>query len=163
MSTSSPQSASNLPVTAEPGTRHDGWTRARQAAFLRSLAASHSVAKAAREVGMSRQSAYSLRARLKGEPFDHAWHAALRCRIDELAETALERALNGVEVPHYYKGELVGTSRKFDERLTIALLAMRDSLRAPRPPSTHPAFAYPPEDFPGLVERVECGSERWRD
>ncbi|MCB1719955.1 MAG: hypothetical protein KDK05_32950, partial [Candidatus Competibacteraceae bacterium] len=45
--------------------RHDGWTPARQAAFLRELAASHCVSAAARAVGMSRQSAYALRARLK--------------------------------------------------------------------------------------------------
>ncbi|MEE4537708.1 MAG: hypothetical protein V2J51_04355, partial [Erythrobacter sp.] len=112
---------------AHPG-RHDGWTPARQATFLRALASTQSVAKAARAAGMSRQSAYGLRARLKGEPFDLAWHAAMRCRFDALAEAAMERALNGVEVPHFHKGELIHTSRRFDERLTVALLAMRDRL-----------------------------------
>lgn len=34
----------------------------------------------------------------------------------------LERALNGVEVPVFCNGEQVGSYRKFDERLTIALL-----------------------------------------
>jgi len=43
------------------------------AEFLRQLAATHSVSAAARSVGMSRQSAYKLRDRLKGEPFDIAW------------------------------------------------------------------------------------------
>tara|TARA_A100001391_G_scaffold139407_2_gene97652 strand:- start:952 stop:1491 length:540 start_codon:yes stop_codon:yes gene_type:complete len=142
--------------------RHDGWTRDRQAMFLRELAATHCVSAAAQAVGMSRQSAYALRARLKGEPFDRAWQAALLNRFDELAEAAMDRALKGVEVPHYYKGELVGTSRKFDERLAIALLAMRDSFRpTPAPYRTHPAADYRPDDFGPLIERVEHGPQTW--
>lgn len=149
-----------LAVAAHPG-RHDGWTRERQSTFLRALAGTHSVAEAARIAGMSRQSAYALRARLRGEPFDLAWIAALRCRIDALAEAALERALNGVEVPHYYKGELVGTSRRYDERLTVALLAMRDRFMPPAVPQWHDASAYPADDFVGLLERVAQGPETW--
>ncbi|MEE4539723.1 MAG: hypothetical protein V2J51_14690 [Erythrobacter sp.] len=141
--------------------RHDGWTRERQAVFLEALASMHSVAKAARAAGKSRQSAYALRARLKGEPFDLAWNAALRCRFDALAEAALDRALNGVEVPHYYKGELVGTSRRYDERLTVALLAMRDGFRPPRVPPSHRASDYGPDDFGRLLERVKEGPATW--
>lgn len=111
---------------------------------------------------MSRQSAYALRARLKGEPFDLAWQSALVCRFDALAEAAMERALNGVEVPHYYKGELVGTSRRFDERLTIALLAMRASLAPGAPPyPSHPSARFAGYDFGRLVARVEQGPESW--
>jgi hypothetical protein len=44
--------------------RHDGWTPKRQLDFLAALARSRSVTKAARAVGMSRESAYRLRARL---------------------------------------------------------------------------------------------------
>ena len=82
-----------------------------------------SVAAAARSVGMSRQSAYRLRNRVRGSTFDLAWEAAFRHGFDQLAQAALERALNGVEVPHYHKGELIGTSRRYDERLTLALLS----------------------------------------
>lgn len=137
------------------------WTPERQAAFLNALAATHSVTKAARAVGMSRQSAYKLRARLKGEPFDRAWTAALLCRFDALAEAAMDRALNGVEVPHLYQGELVHTSRKYDERLTIALLAMRERFHPPRAPGYNPASHYGPADFGDLVARVEQGPETW--
>ncbi|MEP5938113.1 MAG: hypothetical protein ABJ239_07295 [Erythrobacter sp.] len=138
------------------------WTQARQAAFLRALASSHSVTEAARAVGMTRQSAYALRARLKREPFDLAWQAALQCRFDALAEAAMERALNGVEVPHFYQGELIHTSRRYDERLTVALLAMRDRF-APRqlPPSYHNQSGYSAEGFGALVHRVEQGPETW--
>lgn len=152
----------DTPTTAlTAAQRHDGWTPARQSTFLQMLASSQSVAQAARAAGMSRQSAYGLRARLKGEPFDLAWEAALRCRFDALAEAAMERALHGVEVPHFYKGEHIGTSRKFDERLTVALLMMRDRFDPPYMGSTHPGFDYRDGEFGKLVERVETGPDTW--
>ena len=141
--------------------RSDGWSPERQAIFLRALASTQSVADAARAAGKSRQSAYALRARLRGEPFDRAWHAALQCRFDALAEAALERAMHGVEVPHYYKGEMVGTSRRYDERLTVALLAMRDRFGPPAAPQWHLSNQYDPGDFGALVDRVEEGPETW--
>jgi hypothetical protein len=151
----------SLPATsADP--RHGGWTPARQAAFLRELAATHNVSAAARAVGMGRQSAYKLRARLRGTPFDRAWEAAFAERFDVLAEAALDRALNGVEVPHYYNGELVGTSRRYDERLTLALLAMRQGLvRKPRYDFL-PEAAFETGDLAALADRVERGPPHWR-
>jgi len=139
------------------------WTPPKMAEFLRQLSATQSVAAAARSVGMGRQSAYKLRARLKGQPFDLAWQCAIRRTYDALAEAALDRALHGVEVPHFHKGELVHTSRRYDERLTVALLAMRGALA----PTPYGAGAYNPEslpadDFERLVRRVEDGPERWR-
>jgi hypothetical protein len=71
---------------------------------------------------MSRQSAYRLRSRLKGGAFDLAWDVAFHHSYDNLAHAALERAMNGVEVPIFFKGEQVGSYRRFDERLTVALL-----------------------------------------
>lgn len=60
------------------------WTRAKALAFLHALARGRSVAAAAREVGMSRQSAYRLRERL-GEGFAEVWDEALqlarRCKV----------------------------------------------------------------------------------
>jgi hypothetical protein len=145
-----------------PSNRADGWTPARQVQFLRELAATHSVSAAARAVGMSRQSAYQLRARLRGEPFDLAWDQAFDSSYDALAEAAMERAANGVEVPHYHQGELIGTSRRYDERLTIALLSMRASLRRPPAPSWHPASVFSASHkFRALVQRVEHGPETW--
>ncbi|MEZ5681651.1 MAG: hypothetical protein R3E14_10190 [Erythrobacter sp.] len=156
--------AETLPATIETGagrTRHDGWTQARQAAFLRELSATHSVSAAARAVGMSRQSAYRLRARLRGTPFDKGGAAAFVSRFDVLAEAALDRALNGVEVPHYYNGELVGTSRRYDERLTLALLAMRTSFIRPPSYPDAPDEAFGSEDLAALADRVERGPEEW--
>lgn len=139
------------------------WTREKQAEFLRQLAATHCVSRAAKSVGMARQSAYRLRNRLKGEPFDIAWAAAFRRQYDVLAEAALARALNGVEVPHYYKGELVGTHRVFDERLTVALLAMQERLTPIAPDRHAEQELYHPDDFEALVERVADGEELWAE
>ncbi|AOR77886.1 hypothetical protein BES08_14840 [Novosphingobium resinovorum] len=52
------------------------WTRARVHAFVAALARTGGVAAAAREVGMSRQSAYRLRARL-GPQFAEVWDEGL--------------------------------------------------------------------------------------
>ncbi|MCR2832975.1 hypothetical protein [Parerythrobacter lacustris] len=102
------------------------WTGAKMAGFIDALAGSHSVAEAARSVGMSRQSAYRLRARLRDTTFDHAWEAAYQHGFNQLAQSVLERAINGVEVPHYYQGELIGTSRRYNDSLALALLRNRD-------------------------------------
>ena len=111
---------------------------------------------------MSRQSAYQLRTRMQSKPFAKAWEAAFLTRFDVLAEAALDRALNGVEVPHYYNGELIGTSRKYDERLTLAMLATRNSFRPSTPYSGDPTAAFEPDEFAALIERVEHGPEEWR-
>ena len=57
--------------------RHDGWSVARQCAFLVQLYLTGSVATAARSVGMSRASAYRLRARPEARSFAHAWDRVL--------------------------------------------------------------------------------------
>ena len=114
-------SAASAEAPAPGGPR---WSARKQTEFLRALAATHSVKAAARAVGMSRQSAYRLRSRLKGQAFDFAWDEAFHHSYHNLPYAALERAMNGTEVPHYYKGELIGTSRRYDERLTVALLKL---------------------------------------
>ena len=144
-----------------PPERHDGWTSHKQARFLRELAATHCVSAAARAVGMGRQSAYKLRNRLKGEPFDIAWQAAFRRQYDALAEAVLERAIHGVEVPHFYKGELIHTSRRYDERAAVALLALRARLLQFAHSYGAEAEGIEPDDFDILCARVEYGDELW--
>ena len=142
--------------------RHDGWTAPKQAKFLRVFAATGNVSLAAREVGMTRQSAYKLRARLKGEPFDHAWEAAFGTGYDRLAEAALERAINGTEVPHYHQGELVGTHRRYDERLALGLLAHRPGAPARRQPLPRVALDCV-GDLGLMSDRVAHGPESWAE
>ncbi len=138
--------------------RHDSWPLATQAAFLRALSATHSVSEAAGSVGRSRQSAYRLRSRLKGQPFDLAWEVAFHHSYDVLAHAALERALNGVEVPVYYKGELVDTYRRFDERLTVALLSRFTNGGNPAFGRLGPMAERHARDFESLLAKVESGA-----
>jgi hypothetical protein len=148
----------DTPVTTTPKhARHDSWPLGTQAAFLRALSATHSVAQAAQSVGRSRQSAYRLRSRLKGQPFDLAWEVAFHHSYDVLAHAALERALNGVEVPVYYRGELVDTYRRFDERLTVALLGRFTQGGNPGFGRLGPMAGRHARDFESLLAKVESG------
>ena len=74
------------------GRAHE-WTRAKMREFLRALAATASVSQAAQQVGMSRQSAYDLRARLVGRPFDLAWEVALKHASKERSGERPERRI----------------------------------------------------------------------
>jgi hypothetical protein len=143
--------------------RGDRWNKPKMGEFLRQLAATHSVSAAARAVGMSRKSAYKLRARLKGQPFDIAWEAAFRHGFDELAHAALELALEGEEVPHYHQGELKGTHRKRNPNLMIQLLKMRNRDGAPMLGRYGAAAEYWSENWDRLVHRVETGPVTWED
>ena len=58
--------------------RRDGWTAKRQLTFLSELARSGRITKAARAAGMSRESAYRLRARDPDGLFAAAWDRALK-------------------------------------------------------------------------------------
>ncbi len=107
-------------------TRHDGWTKTRQRDFIERLAASASVSDAARYVGMSRQSARDLYNR--SAPFRAAWDEALRAAVSVLAETAFDRAVNGTQEQVWYKGQMVGFREKYNDRLLMFLLRVRDPM-----------------------------------
>jgi hypothetical protein len=136
--------------------RHTDWTRAKMVAFLRELAASQSVKHAARSVGMSRQSAYRLRNRLARTPFALAWEVALESGLQQLAHALLDRALNGVEQPHYYHGELVGTSRRYDNRLATWLLA--NPWKVGRHQAARELVG---ENWETLLAQIEAHGPRW--
>jgi hypothetical protein len=114
---------------AHPRPRFDGWTPNRQVAFIQALAESACVAEACRAVGMSQRSAYALRARADAISFRNAWDTALDYAIRRLSDAVLSRAIDGVAVPVFYKGEHIGEKRYFDERLAMFLLRCRDPVR----------------------------------
>lgn len=78
---------------------------------------------------MSERSAYALRARADAISFRNAWETALDYGVRRLSDAVLSRAINGVAVPVFYRGEQVGERRHFDDRLAIFLLRYRDPLR----------------------------------
>ena len=145
-------SAGRAPAIA----RHNQWTRAKMVAFLRELAATQSVAAAAKAVGMSRTAAYNLRNRLQGQPFALGWEVALEFGMHALAQAVLDRALNGETVEHYYHGELVGTTRRYDNALA------RWVLENPWRVGRHQiAREYSAGAFDALLERIEHAGLGW--
>jgi hypothetical protein len=92
--------------------RRDGWTPRRQYFFILALARGFTPGKAAALLGMTRKTAYELRAKPGGEGFATAWAAAVaRARIRKLAArapTLSERALHGEWHPRLHQGRLIG-------------------------------------------------------
>lgn len=70
----------------------------------------------------------------------------------------MDRALNGEEVPHYYHGELVGTSRRYDNRLAAWLLD--NPWKVGR---QQVAREYVTEGWDRLFERIEWANLDWED
>ncbi len=153
----------NTPATTPPkrshkARNHKAWSRRKMVVFLRELAASQSVSQAAKAVGMSRQSAYVLRNRLRGTPFDLGWETALELGFSQLAQAVMDRAVNGEEVPHYHGGELVGTHRKYDNRLAQWILKNPWELGR-----MQVAREYTSPAFEALLERIEWAGFDWEE
>ena len=105
--------------------RHDGWTPERQQLFIEALADYGSVRAAANSVGMTPESAYLLRRHPEGKTFRKAWQAALDLGMKRVEDVAMDRALNGVDVPVYSYGKLVGTRTVHNDRLLMFMLRNR--------------------------------------
>lgn len=122
-----------LSFTPVPTTgRADGWTPRRQVDFIRALAVMGTVTRACKAVGMSRQNAYKLRERPDAADFARAWDDALMIGYDRIFSMAMERAINGVTRPRYYRGRQIGTITRPDFRMAMAALA-----EPPHPPKPH--------------------------
>ena len=107
------------------GSRHDGWTHARQRAFIEALADTGSVHAACKAVDMSQPGAYYLRRQPGAESFAAAWQAALDLGVQRIEDTAMDRALNGVEEPLYSYGKLIGSRTRYNDRLLMFMLRNR--------------------------------------
>jgi hypothetical protein len=108
--------------------RADGWTPDKQRAFIELLADTGSVSDAAIRIGMSRESAYRLRRRPDAEDFAEAWDAAIMNATRRLADSCMERAIQGVGVPVFYRGEIVGERRVYSDSLAMFLLRNLDPM-----------------------------------
>ncbi len=104
--------------------RHDGWTPARQRAFIGALADTGCVSRAARYVNMSPEGAYYLRRRPGAESFRRAWEAALDLGVQRLKDIAYERAIDGQLSPVFVAGKLKGFRRVRNDRLLMFCLRM---------------------------------------
>nr|WP_295660517.1 hypothetical protein [Polymorphobacter sp.] len=109
-----------LPAT--PRSRFGGWSAARQASFVLDLSTGHSVTEACARLGLSPRSVYLLRRHASAGEFALAWDAALDAGRTRLAETAIDRVLNGQANPVIYRGVTVGTRVSHDNRLLMFML-----------------------------------------
>lgn len=105
--------------------RHDGWTPERQLGFIEALADTGSVRSAAMSVNMASEGAYQLRRHPEAGEFRKAWEAALALGVQRIEDVAMDRALNGVEVPVYHFGEIVGHRIVYNDYLLMFILRNR--------------------------------------
>ncbi|MDO7842624.1 hypothetical protein [Sphingomonas immobilis] len=107
-------------------TRHDGWTPERQRLFIAGLAKIGAVRPAARSAGMSAKSAYALRRRAGPDSsFAAAWDRAVEAGGVMRDGTAIDRAIEGEEVPVFYRGQQVGSRKRYNTSLLLAAMRPR--------------------------------------
>ena len=116
---------SDMPVIPIP-TR--GWTPVAMVRFLEHLSVKGNVRAACARVGLSAEAAYRLRRR--DGRFARGWAAAMVLARDNSEQIIATRAIEGVEEPVFYRGEQIGTRRRYDTRLLLAHMARLDRLAA---------------------------------
>lgn len=114
-----PQEGAATPVYPQ------AFTPEKRGAFLLALAEHGNVRLAARAAGTSAQSAYVARRRDAG--FAAGWEAALLCAADHAGQVLADRAIHGVTEPVWFRGEVVGTRTRYDNRLLLAHVARLDA------------------------------------
>ena len=134
--------------------RHDGLTPARQVAVVRAMAACGCIREACAKVGISAEAVYELRRRPDAQSFRLAMDFALDGAADRVEDAVYDRAINGVEVPHYYKGELVGTHRRYDERLALFILRYRKPHRYGRHLDRFGSAPHPERSALGMADML---------
>ena len=91
-----------------------------QTLFISILAQTGNVTVAAQRCGIARSTAYYWRQH--DAAFAAAWEDAMSEATDKLALEARRRALDGVEEVRYFKGEPIGTIRRYSDTLLMFLL-----------------------------------------
>lgn len=113
--------AGYTPVQLAP--RRNGWTAARQRAFLCALAETGSVSVACKAAGITARSAYRLRADPRGAPFAAAWNRAILVATHALVAAAFERATKGSYREYWKDGQLMGETRQPSDTMLKFLLS----------------------------------------
>jgi hypothetical protein len=109
--------------------RVDGWTYARQAAFLMALSETGLVSVACETAEMSVASAYALRREARGRGFALGWQAAHLLARDRLEDVLLEAAITGVAtVTERVEG--ISVRRSLSGNLSMAVLNRLDKRAA---------------------------------
>jgi len=102
--------------------RRDGWTAARQRAFLERLAEDGHVEAAAAAVGLTARSAFRLRAHPKAQAFARGWDAAVMIASQHLLGHAFQRALTGSRREIRRDGKVIAEQTVPSDRMLMFLL-----------------------------------------
>ncbi|MGB7408453.1 MAG: hypothetical protein WA908_08095, partial [Pontixanthobacter sp.] len=105
--------------------RSNGWKPDVQRAFIEALADTGSVRAACKRVNRADHGAYLLRRHPDAAEFRKAWQVALDIGMQKIEDVAMDRALNGVEVPVYSYGKHVGERTVYNDRLLMFMLRNR--------------------------------------
>jgi hypothetical protein len=133
---SAPRAAAQEPLAGHRQ-RLDGWTPQRVAQFLETLAETGCVRDAARVAGLSKASAYRLRA--KSPAFAARWAQAMEAAQEGLVAIAYKRAVEGKETIIIRKGEEV-ERRISPSDAMLSLLVKRGDLSGERATSAAISF-----------------------
>lgn len=136
-----------------PQPRRNSITPDRQRGFIAALAATGSVTQAAREIGASLEALYRLRARGGAEGFAKAWDMAVDAGMARLEDTALMRAIEGVERPVVSGGKVVAHYRRHNEALTMFMLRKRRAHRYGSEAERTPAQAHDEQEIIDSINR----------
>lgn len=104
----------------EAHVRYDGLSAVRKRAFLRALSETGEIQQACARVGVSQQTVWAVKKR--SPDFAAACEKALRISLPCIEQIAYERAVEGWEEDIVVGGEVVGTRRRWSERLLADLL-----------------------------------------
>lgn len=141
----------------ESGSRQDKI----KTAFLATLTETGNVTAAAKASGVGRSTAYAWR--LADEDFAAQWDSALAEATDRLAYEARRRALEGIEDVRYFKGEPVGTVRRYSDQLLMFLLrAYRPDVYrrgAMRPAPSAATLEKARDDLSRKMENLAAGND----
>ena len=139
-------------LTATRNFRHDGWTPEIKRRFLERFAECGVIVEACEAAAMSARSVYNLADR---DPlFAAGMEAARVLARPKLADEGQSRALNGVVERIYKDGIVVAERHRYDNKLTMSVLARLDARidRAEEKGSPHLSLVARRDDFLAALE-----------
>ena len=110
-----------MPRTPKKNETSEKLSKRKKRAFLNALAKTGRVAHAARAAGYT-DSRYLQKMRREDEDFAKEWDEAVEAAGDLLDDAAMERAIQGVAEPVFYKGTVVGHKVVYSDQLLQFLL-----------------------------------------
>jgi predicted DNA-binding protein YlxM (UPF0122 family) len=98
-------------------------TTIRRQRFLDYVRDGWSISAAAQKIAVTRQALYALK--LADPEFARQWEDAYESGTDLFEDEVKRRALDGIEKPVFYKGEVVGHIREYSDSLMAIVLKAR--------------------------------------